>query len=107
MIDAYAAATTAHPQQGGFGSILIMAVLFGLFYFLLVRPQSKRVKEHRDMVSQLSVGDEVVTGGGIVGAITKVAESFVTLEIAQGVQVNVQKGSVNNVLPKGTIDSIR
>jgi preprotein translocase subunit YajC len=82
-----------------------MVVLFGIFYFLMIRPQMKRQKEHRALLSALAKGDEVVTSGGIVGRIDEVGESFIGVEIAQGVVVKVQKGAVSQVLPKGTLKS--
>lgn len=86
-------------------SLLFMVGILVLFFFLFIRPQQKRVKEHRQMVSELKVGDEVVTSGGIVGKITEVDESFVTVSIAKGVDVQVQKQAVSSLLPKGTIES--
>lgn len=79
-----------------------LIVIFVLFYFLLLRPQMKRAKEHRKMVETLAKNDEVVTGGGLLGKITDVDESFVTLEIADGVRVKVQKTAVTSLMPKGT-----
>ncbi len=86
-------------------SLLFMVGILVLFFFLFIRPQQKRVKEHRQMVSELKVGDEVVTNGGIVGKITEVDESFVTVNIAKGVDVQLQKQAVSSLLPKGTIES--
>ncbi|HYW90995.1 MAG TPA: preprotein translocase subunit YajC, partial [Gammaproteobacteria bacterium] len=76
---------------------------FILFYFLLIRPQVKRAKEHRKMVESLSKGDEVATNGGLLGRITEIGENYVELEIADQVVVKVQRQSVSNLLPKGTI----
>ena len=85
--------------------ILILIGMFALMYFLLIRPQQKRAKDHKKVLSELKKGDEVVTNGGIVGKITSVDETFVDLEIASGVTVKVQKQGVNNKMPKGTVKS--
>ena len=74
-----------------------------MFYFLLIRPQSKRAKEQREMLSKIVVGDEVATTGGILGKVTEVGDQFLTLEIASGVSVKLQKFQVSLVLPKGTV----
>ena len=79
--------------------------LFVVFYFLMIRPQMKRQKEHRTMLSALTKGDEVVTNGGIAGRVEEVGESFLTVEIAPNVKVRVQKGSISQVLPKGSLKS--
>ncbi len=90
---------------GGLMSFLPLIVIFAVFYFMLIRPQMKRAKEHKALVSQLSKGDEVITNGGLLGKITDVSESFVTLEVADKVQVKLQRQAVANVMPKGTIKS--
>jgi preprotein translocase subunit YajC len=96
----------ATPQQGGgMSMIIMMVVLFGLMYFMMIRPQMKRQKEHRAMVAALARGDEVVTTGGIAGRVEEVGETFITVEIAANVKVKVQKGSVQQVLPKGSLKS--
>ena len=102
---ASAYAQDAASPQGGLLSFLPLIVIFVVFYFLLIRPQMKRAKEHRQLVSQLSNGDEVVTNGGILGRITNVGESFVTLELADNVKIKIQKHAVASVMPKGTIKS--
>jgi preprotein translocase subunit YajC len=86
-------------------SFLPLIVIFIIFYFLLIRPQMKRAKEHKKLVQQLSTGSEVVTNGGLLGRITKVDESFVTVEFADKVQIKVQKHAIASVMPKGTIKS--
>lgn len=95
----------ASPQgQGSPMSLLVMmGLMFVVFYFFLIRPQSKRAKEHKAMLSALSKGDEVVTAGGIAGRVDELGDAFVTVEIAQGVKVKVQKHAVTAVLPKGTL----
>jgi preprotein translocase subunit YajC len=92
-------------QPGGLMSFLPLIIIFIIFYFLLIRPQMKRAKEHRKLVAELGNGDEVVTNGGLLGRITKVGESFVTVELADNVQIKVQKHAIANVMPKGTIKS--
>ena len=92
-------------QTGGLMQFLPLIVIFAVFYFMLIRPQMKRSKEHRQLVSQLGKGDEVVTNGGLLGRITDVSESFITLEIADNVQIKLQRQAVTNVMPKGTIKS--
>lgn len=90
------------PQGGGLISLLPLVVIFVVFYFLLIRPQQKRAKQHREMVAALKKGDEVVTGGGILGKITDTDDNFITVEIANGVSVKVQRHSVAQMMPKGT-----
>lgn len=105
IADAYAQATDPAAQQGGgLVSILMLVVMFVAFYFLLIRPQSKRAKEHKSMVAALAKGDEVVTGG-VLGRITELSEQYATVEIAEGVQVKVQRHAIQTVLPKGTLKS--
>jgi len=87
------------------GSLLPLILIVVIFWFLLIRPQMKRNKQHRELVAGLSAGDEVVTAGGMLGKITEVGESFVDLELADGVVIKVQRHSVAQVVPKGTIDS--
>ena len=99
----------AHAQdtaQGDpFGFFVPMIVIFVAFYFLLIRPQQKRQKAHAALVSALSVGDEVVTAGGILGKVTAVSEHYATLAIADDVEIKVQKSTVSAVVPKGTMDA--
>jgi preprotein translocase subunit YajC len=83
--------------------MLIMVVFVGVFYFLLIRPQQKKLKDHQTLVSRLSAGDEVVTNGGMLGRITDVGDTFVTLEVADGMRVKVQKVAIASVMPKGTL----
>ena len=93
-------------QADPFGFLLPMIVIFGAFYFLLIRPQQKKQKAHTELVSALQVGDEVMTAGGILGKITAINENFVTLEIGDNMVIHVQKHAVQNVMPKGTIKEI-
>lgn len=103
--DAYAAAAPAAPA-GGFGFLFLMIGLMAMFYFLGIRPQQKRQKEHQKLMAGLSKGDEVVTSGGILGRIKDVGDQFITLEVASGVDLRIQKQAVGNVLPKGTIKNL-
>ncbi len=95
-------AQAAQQQPDMLTSFLPLILIFVVFYFLLIRPQTKRAKEHRAMVSAQQPGDEVITGGGVVGKVTATDDQFATVEVAKGVEVKVQKGSVSAVLPKGT-----
>ena len=98
----------AYAQAGGAGQpntwlqMLPLVLIFVVFYFLLIRPQTKKAKEHREMVAKLAVGDEVVTTGGILGRITEAGETFMTVEIANGVQIKVQRFQISQLMPKGT-----
>jgi len=98
---------TADDSQGG--SALPTLILFLLIpvamYFLLIRPQQKRAKEHQAMLSKLASGDEVVTAGGIVGKIREINDNFVSLEVADGVCITVQRSQVTSLVPKGTYKS--
>ncbi len=94
------------PQGSGGLELIMLVVLMVVFYFFLIRPQTKRAKEHRELVSSLEKGDEVVTVGGILGRVTKVTEDFVVIDIANNLEVKIQKNSVQATLPKGTIKSI-
>ncbi|MBU2869298.1 preprotein translocase subunit YajC [Colwellia sp. E2M01] len=105
--EAHAAAAPA--QQGGGFEMMIMLAVFGLvFYFMIYRPQAKRVKEHKGLMSSLAKNDEVLTQGGIVGKIVKVSDDkdFIVISISEGTEVTVQKGAVSTVLPKGTMKSL-
>ncbi|HJP06622.1 MAG: preprotein translocase subunit YajC [Acidiferrobacteraceae bacterium] len=83
-------------------SLLPLVVIFILFYFLLIRPQQKRAKQHKEMVTALKKGEEIVTNGGLLGKVTDVDDNFITLEISSGLNVKVQRQSVAQVMPKGT-----
>ena len=87
-------------------SFLPLIVIFILFFFMIIRPQMKQAKDQRNMIAALQKGDEVVTSGGIVGKITKVSETFVSVEIAANVEITVQRQAIQSALPKGTIKSI-
>lgn len=98
-----AAQTDGVFGSGGAVNMIIMVGMFVVFYFLLIRPQQKRQKEHKNMVSGLAKGDEVVTMGGILGKITAVDENFISVEIAKGTEIKVQRVSVQAMMPKGTV----
>jgi len=83
----------------------MMVVFVVIFYFLLIRPQQKKAKEHQALISKISAGDEVVTTGGILGKVTEVGDTFVTIEVADGVRIKVQKFQVGSLMPKGTLKS--
>jgi len=104
--NAYAEGAAAAPQGGGFMEFLPLVALLAVFYFLILRPQQKRTKEHKALMEALQKGDEVVTIGGILGKVTKVGDDNVAVEIADNVVVQLQKPAIQNVLPKGTIKSI-
>ncbi|TWI10655.1 preprotein translocase subunit YajC [Aerolutibacter ruishenii] len=105
LVIAPAYAQNAPAAGGGMGTLLFPIILIAIMYFLMIRPQMKRAKEHKGMLEKLSKGDEVLTNGGIAGRVTDIGENFITVEIADNVQIRVQKGAVANVLPKGTLKS--
>ena len=100
---AYAQSAGASPGAGL--NWVILPVFVAIFYFLLIRPQQKRQKDQQAMLSKLASGDEVVTSGGLLGRITEVGDSFVTLEIADGVRIKVQRSQISQLVPKGTLKS--
>lgn len=106
ITNAYAQSAASGFSLDSMGSFLPILLMFVVLYFLMIRPQQKKQREQRDMLSALSVGDEVLTAGGIVGKITKVSENFITLEIAEGTEIIVQKASVVSMLPNGTIETL-
>jgi len=101
--DAVAEAAPAAQQADPMTSLIFFGGMILIFYFILIRPQSKRAKEHRELVGGLSKGDEVVTNGGMLGKITGVSEQYVTLEVADNVELKIQKQSIATVLPKGSL----
>ena len=103
--DAYAQGAGA-PAGPGMGDFLFLIVLFAVFYFLLIRPQQKRAKEHKKMVEALAKGDEIVTNGGLLGRISRIGDDFLTVEVAEGLEVRVQRGAVASLMPKGTMKSV-
>jgi preprotein translocase subunit YajC len=103
---AYAQTAPAAPAAaGGMDSLMSLAplaLMFVVLYFIMIRPQMKKQKEHKAMIDALAKGDEVVIGGGVIGRVAKLGESFVHVEVANGVELQVQRGAVIQVLPKGT-----
>ena len=102
-----ATATGGQPRAGGYQFIITMVLMIVIFYFLLIRPQNKRAKEHRELIGQLGVGDEVITSSGILGKITDVKDQYLSVQIADNVEIMVQRQYVTVVLPKDTIKSIK
>ena len=102
--DALAAGpATASSPASGFGTLVLLVGFILVFYILLWRPPSKRAKQHRELIGSLAKGDEVITSGGIVGRISKVNDDFVTVAIAENVEIKVQKPAISAVLPKGSM----
>ena len=102
---AYAQGAGAGGGQSILSALMLPALLLVVFYFLLIRPQNKRAKEQKEMLSKVAAGDEVATTGGILGKVVEVGEQFLTLEIAAGVSIKLQKFQIAQVLPKGTVKS--
>ncbi|WP_221798306.1 preprotein translocase subunit YajC [Oceanobacter mangrovi] len=103
---ALAEGAPAEGPMGAIGQFVFLGGFLLIFYFLLWRPQAKRQKEHKNLISNLSKGDEVVMAGGMLGKVTKVSEDFVVMEVANGIELPVQKVAVTMVLPKGTIKEV-
>jgi len=103
---AFAQASGSTSGDAGFIGLLPIVLMFVLLYFLMIRPQMKRQKEHRQMVESLQKGDEVVAAGGVLGRITKMGDNYLSLEIAPNIEISVQKSAVQTLLPKGTIKSV-
>ncbi len=108
MFFASAAHAQSSPAAGGdpMMSFAFMIGIFALFYFIAIRPQRKRQKEHQDMLGKLAVRDEVATSSGILGRIIAIEDDFVVLKVADGVEIKIQKWAVQNVLPKGTLKGV-
>jgi len=100
---AQTAPPAAEAQGFSLGGMLPLLLMFVVLYFVMIRPQIKRQKEHRTMVEALAKGDEVATAGGVIGRVTKLGEQFLHVEIAQGVEIQIQRSAVVQVLPKGTL----
>ncbi|MFT5504357.1 MAG: preprotein translocase subunit YajC [Gammaproteobacteria bacterium] len=102
-----ALAQSAESQQGGtLELILPLVLMFGIFYFLLIRPQQKKAKEHKNMVGSIKKGDEIVTTGGILAKVTDSDDNFLTCKISNNVEIKLQSQAVSTVLPKGTIKNL-
>lgn len=109
MLDSFispAYAQAAAPQPNALMQFLPLILLVVLFYFMLIRPQMKRNREHRDMLGKLVKGDEVVTSGGIAGKVVDIGEAYLSVEVADNVSIKIQKASVASVLPKGTLKTL-
>ncbi len=100
---AYAQAATGGDMQSSLMSMLPLVLMFVVLYFVMIRPQMKRSKEHRSMIDALAKGDEVATAGGVLGKVTRIGDVYLSLEIANGVEVQLQRSAVVQVLPKGSI----
>lgn len=108
MLISPAWAQASAPAAGsGIESMLLILAMFGVMYFLMIRPQMKRAKEHKTMVEGLQKGDEVITAGGILGRISKVDDQYITVAVAEGVEMQMQRAAIQTVLPKGTIKTIQ
>ncbi len=101
--NAFAQAPAAGADSNGLMSFLPLILMFAVLYFIMIRPQMKRQKEHKAMIEAIAKGDEIATAGGLLGKVTKLAEATVTIEIAAGVEVQLQRQAVVQVLPKGSI----
>jgi preprotein translocase subunit YajC len=101
--NAYAQAAGAASTESSLMSFLPIILMFVVLYFVMIRPQMKRQKEQKSMLDALAKGDEVITAGGIVGKVTKVTDSFVSVEVSNGVEIQIQKSAVTTLLPKGTL----
>lgn len=106
IANAYAQDAGGQPAGADLFQIGFLIVLFGLFYFIAIRPQRKRQKEHQEMVSALGKGDEVITSSGMLGKITGLDENYVTLTVTNNVELKFQRVHINAVLPKGTLKSV-
>ena len=104
--------SNAYAQGGGaqggsiIPTVLMVAVFFVFMYFMIIRPQMKRQKEHKKLLESLDKGVEVVTSGGVAGKIRQVGENFIVVEVSEGVEIRIQKNAVASVVPKGTLDSL-
>jgi len=102
--NAYAqAAPAAASTESGLLGMLPLVLMFVVLYFVMIRPQMKRQKEHKAMIEAIAKGDEVVTAGGVVGKVSKLGDNFVHLEVANGVELQLQRSAISQVLPKGTL----
>jgi len=100
-------ATTSQTMHGdGNFSLVMVVVIFVLFYFMLIRPQNKRAKEHRELIGKIKIGDEIILASGLLGKVAQVDDLYIKVSVAEGVEVNVQRNAVSAVLPKGTIKSL-
>ena len=93
------------PEGGGLQLVFMVALFFGIMYFMIIRPQSKKAKEHASLLDSLSKGDEVVTNGGILGKIIKLGDNFVELKVSDNSNIKIQRHAISSVMPKGTMKS--
>jgi len=100
------AAGEAAPQGGGLQLVFMIALFFGIMYFMIIRPQSKKAKEHANLLDSLSKGDEVVTSGGILGKVVKLGDNFIELKVSDSSSVKIQRHAITSVMPKGTMKGI-
>jgi len=99
------AAGEAAPQGGGLQLVFMIALFFGIMYFMIIRPQSKKAKEHATMLDALSKGDEIVTSGGVLGKVVKLGDNFVELKISDNTNIKIQRNAITSIMPKGTMKS--
>jgi len=104
--DAIAAAAAPAAQAEGSFSFIMIAAIFVLFYFMLIRPQNKRAKEHRNLVTKLQKGDEIITSGGMLAKVSHIDDQFIKATIADGIEISLQRNAVSSVLPKGTLKAL-
>jgi preprotein translocase subunit YajC len=104
--NAYAQSAAGAGPMGGLMEFLPIILMFGVLYFLMIRPQMKKAKEHKALIAALAKGDEVITQGGVAGRIAKVSDDFLTVEVAEKVEIQVQKSAISLVLPKGTLKNL-
>ena len=103
---AYAQGAASSTTGSDLMAFLPLVAMFAIFYFLLIRPQQKKAKEHKAMLEALKKGDEVVTAGGVVGKISKLGEQYATVEVATGIEMTIQRSAIAQLLPKGTIKAL-
>ena len=101
--NAYAQAATAAGSENGLLGMLPLVLMFVVLYFVMIRPQMKRQKEHKAMIEAVQKGDEVVTAGGVIGKVAKLGDNFIHLEVASGVELQIQRSAITQVLPKGSV----
>lgn len=101
-----AMAADAAAPGGGFQLIIMMAIFFGIMYFMIIRPQQKRAKEHKELIASITKGDEVVAGGGIIGKVTNVGDNFIEMSVSDNTTIKVQRQAVAAVMPKGTMKNL-
>ena len=104
--DALAAGAPGAPQADSTFSLIMIAAIFVLFYFMLIRPQNKKAKEHRELLGRLKKGDEVITSGGMLAKVVNLDDQYIKVSLAEGIEISLQKGAVIAVLPKGTLKSL-